>query len=69
MMNVEDALSHLKRNWTSVDSEIAFLGVGRLYQYYKGVLSLEQIRSVLEKRDGWSCKRAEDLGTGQQCVA
>ena len=54
MMNVEDALSHLKRNWTSVDSEIAFLGVGRLYQYYKGVLSLEQIRSVLEKRDGWS---------------
>ena len=23
-------------------------------QYYKGVLSLEQIRSVLEKKDAWS---------------
>ena len=53
-MSVEDALSHLKLNWNNPASKITFLGLNRLYKYYKGVLSLEQIRGVIEKKNVWS---------------
>ena len=40
----ESALIHLKEHWKDVSSSVGFLGYGKIYDYYNGVLSKNQIK-------------------------
>lgn len=43
----ESALIHLKEHWNDVGSSVGFLGSEKIYNYYNGVLSRNQIKKVL----------------------
>ena len=45
----ESAISHLKEHWDVVASHIAYSGIGKLVDFYDGILSRKQIKNELSK--------------------
>ena len=43
----ESAILHLKEHWNDVASPIAFSGIGKLVDFYDGLLSRKQIKNAL----------------------
>ena len=50
----ESAISHLKEHWDDLASPIAFSGIGKLVDFYDGLLSTKQIKNELSKLESYS---------------
>lgn len=53
------ASQHLRDNWSNVKSEIAFLGINKIWGYYNGVLGRAIIEKILSSFEAWSIMREE----------
>ena len=49
----ESAILHLKEQWDDVASPIAFSGIGKLVDFYEGLLSRNQIKNELSKFESY----------------
>ena len=47
MWTKKTASKHLRDNWSNVKSQVGFLGINKLWGYYKGVLSKASIEKIL----------------------
>lgn len=59
MWTKEAASKHLQDNWSNVKSDIAFLGINKIWGYYKGALSKAGIEKILSRFEAWSIMREE----------
>ena len=50
----ESAILHLKKYWNDITNPIAFSGIQKLYDFYKGKLSKSQIKVELSKFESYS---------------
>ena len=47
LSNPAECLGHLKENYTKLGSKIAYSGVSNIYDFYQGVLSVNEIEKFL----------------------
>ena len=59
MWTKKTASKHLRDNWSNVKSQVGFLGINKLWGYYKGVLSKASIEKILSSFEAWSIMREE----------
>ena len=59
MWTKDTASKHLRSNWANVKSEVAFLGINKIWGYYKGTLSKANIEKILSSFEAWSIMREE----------
>jgi hypothetical protein len=54
---VEDCVDDIKRNYRTPGHPIAFSGIQSLYNYYKGILTIEKIQEVLSEIEAYTLHR------------
>lgn len=53
----QDAISDLKENYKNPGHPIAFSGINKIYEYYKGAISIKQIKDVLAGVESYTLHR------------
>ena len=49
MYNKRSALAHLSQNYKKIGHPIAYSGISKIFDYYKGVLSVKDIENYLSQ--------------------
>ena len=55
----DEAIKHLKSNYTNSAHPLAFMGVDKIYKFYNGVLSKNYIQSFLASEEVYSLIKQE----------